>query len=184
MRYGYARVSSVSQSLAEQSARLTAAGCARVLSEKQSGKSAHDRAELQTLLAFVRTGDELVVTKIDRLARSLGDLLSIVEKLREAGAGLVALDQGIDTATAAGMAFLQMLGVFAEFERTLILERQRAGIAAARAAGRSLGGRPAVIPRDRIIALLAEMTPAKEIARRLRISKASVYRIMNEGAKQ
>ena len=119
---------------------------------------------------------------LKRLARSLGDLLSIVEKLREAGASLVALDQGIDTATAAGMAFLQMLGVFAEFERTLILERQRAGIAAARAAGRSLGGRPVVIPRSEVVALLAGSVSAKEISRRLKISKASVYRIMNEGA--
>ena len=185
MIYGYARVSSSSQTLEEQISTLTAAGCEIVRSEKQSGKSAQDREELQTLLAFLRAGDTLTVTRIDRLARSVKDLLTIVDLLRERGAHLVALHQSIDTSSPAGVAFLQMLGVFAEFERSIILERQRAGIAAARAAGRSLGGRKATIPRSDVARLLGEHIGATEIARRLSIGVASVYRIMDElgGAK-
>ena len=182
MIYGYARVSSSSQTLEEQIAALTAAGCDVVRSEKQSGRTASDRAELQTLLAFLRAGDALMVTRIDRLARSVLDLLKIVEELREKGATLQALHQAIDTGSPAGMAFLQMLRVFAEFERSSILDRQRAGIAAARAAGRK-GGRKAVIPRGDVARLLGEHIGATEIARRLSIGVASVYRIMDELAK-
>ena len=180
MKYGYARCSSASQSLDDQIARLTAAGCTIIRAEKESGKSTEQRAELKTLLAFIRDGDDLVVTRIDRLARSVRDLCHIVDELRGRGANLLALEQSIDTGSAAGMAFLQMLGVFAEFERTLILDRQRAGIAAARAAGKSLGGRAAVIPRESVAALQAEGVGATEISRRLKIGIASVYRILKE----
>lgn len=180
MRYGYARVSSSSQSLDEQIAALTAHGCVTVRSEKQSGKSTEGRAELETLLAFIREGDEIIVTRIDRLARSVRDLLTIVDALKAKGASLVALHQSIDTGSPAGMAFLQMLGVFAEFERTIILERQRAGLAKARAEGKNLGGRKAVIPREEVSALLEYGISASEIARRLKIGVASVYRIRDE----
>ena len=179
-KFGYARVSSVSQSLEDQTEQLTKAGCTMIRAEKQSGKTFEGREELKTLLAFVREGDEVVVTRIDRLARSVRDLCNIVAELRNKGVNLIALHQSIDTGSPAGMAFLQMLGVFAEFERALILDRQKAGIAAARAAGLPLGGRKPVIPREDVARLKAENVGAAEIARRLKIGPASVYRILHE----
>ena len=179
-KYGYARVSSAGQALEEQISALTAAGCHAVRAEKASAGSREGRTELETLLAFIRSGDELVVTRIDRLARSLQDLLAIVQALESKGASLKALHQQIDTSGAAGRAFLQMLGVFAEFERSLIRDRQTAGIAKARAEGRSLGGAQITIPRADIARLLAEQIKPNEIARRLSIGRASVYRIKRE----
>lgn len=179
-RFGYARVSATSQSLNDQIDQLTKAGCTMVRSEKQSGKTFEGREELKTLLAFVRERDEVVVTRIDRLARSVRDLCNIVADLSAKGVNLIALHQSIDTGSPAGMAFLQMLGVFAEFERALILDRQKAGIAAARAAGLPLGGRKAVISREDVARLKAENVGAAEIARRLKIGPASVYRILRE----
>lgn len=182
MRYGYARVSSSGQSLEEQTSELLHAGCDLVRSEKESGKSTTDRTELAACLAFLRKDDSLVVTRIDRLARSLRDLLSIVQQIQDKGAHLIVLKQQIDTSTAAGRAFLHMLGLIAEFERELIVERRNAGLAAARKAGRSLGGRKATIDRDSIRNLLGLSPPVsyQEIARRLKIAPASVYRIVNE----
>src|SRR5687768_12925066 len=112
---GYARVSTADQDCSIQEAALHAAGCSTVRSEKKSGTSRDGRAELETVLSFLRSGDTLVVTRIDRLARSLMDLETIVGELRSKGVHLKALEQPIDTSTPAGKAFLQMLGVFAEF---------------------------------------------------------------------
>jgi DNA invertase Pin-like site-specific DNA recombinase len=179
-RIGYARVSSRSQSHEEQIRLLKEAGCEVVRAEKESGKSLDGRDELATVLAFLRPGDSLVVTRVDRLARSLRDLLRIVDQISVKGATLVALAQQIDTATPAGRMFLQMLGVIAEFERELIRERQAAGIAAARARGDAPGGRKRVIDRSSVGRLLREGVSTAEIARRLRIGQASVYRIMDE----
>ncbi len=123
-RIGYARVSTLDQDLTVQLAALKAAGCDIIRSEKVSGSSTVGRDELRTVLAFIREGDTLVVTRVDRLARSIGDLQDIVRELRGKGAGLLATEQPIDTATAAGKAFLDMLGVFAEFETNLRRERQ------------------------------------------------------------
>src|SRR5690606_12381125 len=111
--YGYARVSSTDQSLDVQQAALKAAGCTVVRSEKKSGTTTEGRTELQTLIDFAHAGDTIVVTRIDRLARSIADLAGIVRSLEAKGVALKATEQPIDTSSAAGRAFLQMLGVFA-----------------------------------------------------------------------
>jgi DNA invertase Pin-like site-specific DNA recombinase len=175
--YGYARVSTTDQEHAIQIERLKAAGCEVVRSEKVTGTTREGRAELSTLLEFLRQGDVLMVTKVDRLARSIGDLQDIVRMLKAKGVSLKATDQPIDTSTAAGKAFLDMLGVFAEFETNLRRERQMDGIAKAKAAG-VYKGRPATIQADQIKALKAEGLGASEIARRMGIGRASVYRVM------
>ena len=120
---GYARVSTTDQDLTIQREALQAAGCTLIREEKASGTSTAGRPELAAILAFIRKGDTLVVTRIDRLARSMGDLQDIVRAIRAKGADLKATDQPIDTSSAAGKAFLDMLGVFAEFETNLRRER-------------------------------------------------------------
>ena len=137
--YGYARVSTDDQDTGLQEEALTNAGCEIVRSEKQSATSRKDRVELQTLLDFVRPGDTLMVTRIDRLARSVGDLQNIVIELRDKQVELKATEQPIDTSTAAGKCFLDMLGVFAEFETNLRRERQMEGIAKAMEKGGQFG---------------------------------------------
>jgi DNA invertase Pin-like site-specific DNA recombinase len=162
---GYARVSTTDQSLDIQIATLQAAGCAIVRSEKMSGTTTAGRDELRTVLDFLRKGDVLMVTRIDRLARSIGDLQDIVRAVRAKGASLKATEQPIDTSTAAGKCFLDMLGVFAEFETNLRRERQLEGIAKAKAAG-VYKGRPPSIDGGRIRELKAQgmrAEPAAEI---------------------
>jgi DNA invertase Pin-like site-specific DNA recombinase len=129
---GYARVSTTDQDLEIQIAALKREGCGTIRSEKRSGTTTEGREELRTVLDFLREGDVLMVTRIDRLARSIGDLQDIVRAVRARGASLKAT---IDTGTAAGKCFLDMLGVFAEFETNLRRERQLEGIAKAKAAG-------------------------------------------------
>ena len=146
---GYARVSTFEQDLDVQIAALKAAGCDVVRAEKRSGTSTQGRDELSTLLDFIRAGDVLMVTRIDRLARSIGDLQDIVRELKAKGATLRATEQPIDTSTAAGKAFLDMLGVFAEFETNLRRERQMEGISAAKARG-VYKGRPASIDAAKV----------------------------------
>jgi DNA invertase Pin-like site-specific DNA recombinase len=146
---GYARVSTTDQHLEIQIAALKAAGCDVIRSEKRSGTSTKGRTELQTVLDFIREGDALVVTRIDRLARSIGDLQDIVRAVKAKGASLKATEQPIDTTTAAGKAFLDMLGVFAEFETSLRRERQAEGIAKAKAAS-VYKGRPSSIDAVKI----------------------------------
>ncbi|RVU14930.1 recombinase family protein [Methylobacterium oryzihabitans] len=180
-RIGYARVSTTHQDLALQLDTLTAAGCDLVRAEKVSGSTLAGRAELRTVLDFIAKGDALVVTRIDRLARSIGDLQDIVRELRAKGARLQATEQPIDTGTAAGKAFLDMLGVFAEFETNLRRERQLEGIAKAKAAG-VYKGRPPSIDAAQVRALKAEGVGPAEIARRLGIGRASVYRILDARA--
>ena len=176
-RFGYARVSTNDQDLTTQIAALKAAGCDPIRHEKRSGTSRADRTELDTLLAFLRKGDTLVVTRIDRLARSVADLQDVVRELKAKGAHLKATEQPIDTSTAAGKAFLDMLGVFAEFETNLRRERQMEGIAKAKAEGVYKGRKPS-IDAARVRALAAEGLGATEIARRLSIGRASVYRML------
>src|SRR5215469_8124763 len=135
MLYGYARVSTIDQDLSTQRAALKAAGCEVIRAEKVSGSRRDGRTELQVLLDFLREGDTLVVTRIDRLARSVKDLQDLVHELKARGVKLKATEQPIDTGTAAGKAFLDMLGVFAEFETNLRKERQMEGIAAAKSRG-------------------------------------------------
>jgi DNA invertase Pin-like site-specific DNA recombinase len=139
--YGYARVSTTDQDVTLQIETLKAAGCMVVRAEKVSGTSRNGRTELQVLFDFLQPGDVLMVSRIDRLARSVKDLQDIVHELRAKGVTLKATEQPIDTGTAAGKAFLDMLGVFAEFETILRRERQLEGIAKAKAEGAYKGGK-------------------------------------------
>src|ERR1017187_9705783 len=177
---GYARVSSTDQNLDIQEAALKSSGCEVIRSEKRSGTSTAGRTELATVLDFLRNGDVLMVTRIDRLARSIGDLQDIVRAVRAKGASLKATEQPIDTSTAAGKCFLDMLGVFAEFETNLRRERQLEGIAKAKAAG-VYKGRPASIDAAQVRAMKAQGLGASEIAKALKIGRASVYRVLEAG---
>ncbi|MGD9712724.1 MAG: recombinase family protein [Thermomicrobiales bacterium] len=176
--YGYARVSTADQDTGIQEEALRRAGCEIVRTEKRSGASREGRTELRTLLDFMRPGDTLVVTRIDRLARSIGDLQDIMRLLKSKGVALKATEQPIDTVTAAGKAFLDMLGVFAEFETNLRRERQAEGIAKAKAEG-VYKGRPPKIDAGAIASLRAEGLGATAIADRLGIGRASVYRVLH-----
>ena len=177
--FGYARVSTNDQDLSIQIDALKAAGCQTIRSEKVTGTKREGRAELATLMDFLRKGDTLTVTRIDRLARSIGDLQDIVRELKAKGVTLKATEQPIDTSTAAGKAFLDMLGVFAEFETNLRKERQLEGIAKAKANGVYAGkGRPSSIDADKVKSMAAEGMGASEIVRALKIGRASVYRLM------
>jgi len=175
--YGYARVSTAGQDLAVQRAALRAAGCTIIREEKVSGTSRQGRDELALLLEFVRPGDALVVTRIDRLARSMRDLQDIVHFLKGRDVALKATEQPIDTSSAAGKAFLDMLGVFAEFETNLRRERQMEGIADAKARGVYAGkGRRPSVDSTAVRSLRDEGKRPAAIARELGISRASVYR--------
>lgn len=177
-KYGYARVSTTDQDLTIQLDALQAAGCEVIREEKVSGASRVGRDELRTLMEFIRAGDTLVVTRIDRLARSIGDLQDIVRELRERDVGLQATEQPIDTQTAAGKAFLDMLGVFAEFETNLRRERQAEGIAKAKAKGVYKGRKPSIDVKQ-VHTLRNLGVGASEIAKRLGIGRASVYRALS-----
>jgi DNA invertase Pin-like site-specific DNA recombinase len=178
---GYARVSTNDQSLDVQEGALRAAGCTVIRSEKVSGSKTAGRDQLATVLDFIQAGDVLVVTKIDRLARSIGDLSDIVRTIEGKGAALRVLNAQIDTATAAGTAFLGMLGVFAEFETNLRKERQLEGIAKAKASG-VYKGRPASIDVEAIRRLKADGKGPTAIAKALGIGRASVYRVLGADA--
>lgn len=174
---GYARVSSDDQDCSIQEEALRAAGCTILRSEKHTGTTTAGRSELETVLSFLRPGDTLLVTRIDRLARSVADLEKIVARVQDVGAHLRATEQPIDTSTPAGVAFLQMLGVFAQFETAIRRERQLEGIAKAKAAGVYKGRKPSV-PAEIIRQLHAEGVRPSEIAKRLGVGRASVYRAM------
>jgi DNA invertase Pin-like site-specific DNA recombinase len=137
---GYARVSTTDQDLSIQEAALRAAGCDVIRAEKRSGTTTQGRVELRTILDFLHAGDVPMVTRIDRIA----DLQDIVRQVRARGASLKAMEQPIDTSTAAGKCFLDMLGVFAEFETNLRRERQLGGIAKAKATGVYKGRRVSI----------------------------------------
>jgi len=175
--YGCARVSTTDQDLTIQVTKLKEAGCEVIRHEKITGTTRAGRTELRTLLDFIRPGDILMVTRIDRLARSIGDLQDIVRELRTKGATLKATEQPIDTSNAAGKAFLDMLGVFAEFETNLRRERQMEGIAKAKAAG-VYRGRPPSIDVEAVRKLRAEGKGVNVISHTLKISRASVYRAL------
>ncbi|MFV1875503.1 recombinase family protein [Nioella sp.] len=179
--YGYARVSTTDQDLTVQREALKAAGCEIVREEKVSGTSRQGRDELETLLQFLRPGDTLVVTRLDRLARSMDDLSQIVNELQERGAALKATEQPVDTSTAAGKAFFQMLGVFAEFETNLRRERQMEGIAKAKAKGVYKGRKPSIDVEEVKRLRDEDGLGATEIAKRLGIARTSVYRALQSG---
>lgn len=177
--YGYARVSTADQDLTLQEEALHAAGCEVIRAEKVSGSRREGRKELETLLQFLRQGDELVVTRVDRLARSIRDLQNVVHELNEHGVILKATEQPIDTSTAAGKCFLDMLGVFAEFETNLRKERQMEGIAKAKERGVYKGRKP-TIDRAKIISLREKGLGPSAIAKEMGVGRASVYRILSQ----
>jgi DNA invertase Pin-like site-specific DNA recombinase len=174
-KIGYARTSTTDQNLDAQVYALKAAGCDMVRTEQKSGASLEKRSELNTILDFIHPGETLMVTRIDRLARSLSDLQVIVTQLKSKGAYLVATEQPVDTSTATGKAFFDMLGVFAEFETNLRRERQAEGIAAAKQRGVYRGRRPQIDMSD-IQSKLAQGVSPTEIARSMGISRGTVYK--------
>jgi DNA invertase Pin-like site-specific DNA recombinase len=175
---GYARVSTIDQDLSIQEEALRKFGCGVIRAEKVTGTSTEKREELRTIMQFMRPGDTLVVTRIDRLARSMRDLQNIVHDLKHKGVDLKATEQPIDTSNAAGKAFLDMLGVFAEFETNLRKERQLEGIAKAKADGIYKGRKPSV-DRARVRELKAQGIGATAIAEALGIHRDSVYRVLS-----
>ncbi len=175
--YGYARVSSLSQSTEVQVSRLKAVGCDVVREEAASGRSLIGRTELETILEFIRPGDTLVVVKLDRLGRSTRDVLNLVHELESKGAALRVLEPEIDTSRPEGRIILTTLSMVAEMEVQFIRERQRAGIEAAKAKG-IYKGRKRSIDRDAVCKLHKEGIGATEIARRLGIGRASVYKVL------
>lgn len=181
--YGYARVSTADQSVDIQVAALKAAGCDIVRTEQASGTSTAGRPELATLLTFLRPGDTLVVTRIDRLARSVLDLATIVEDLKRRGIGLRATEQPIDTSTPAGNAFLGMLSVFAQFETEIRRERQMEGVRKAKAEGR-YKGRPVTVDEARIRALLGSGMRPSEVCRELGVGRSTVWRAGKGGIEE
>ncbi len=181
MRIGYARTSTLDQKagLEAQERDLTQAGCERLFIEQVSSVDVVSRVKLAEVLDFVRVGDVLVVTKLDRLARSVAHLLDVLKVLTEKGASLSILNLGIDTATPTGKLMLTILGSIAEFERGIMLERQREGIAKAKADGKYKGRKPTARAKSEdVLRLHGEGVGASEIARRTGIGRASVYRIL------
>lgn len=184
MIIGYARTSTVEQEagLQAQQRDLGATGCTKLFIEQVS--SVAKRQQLEAALDFVREGDTLAVTKLDRLARSTSDLLRIVDTLDQKGVALRIMDFGggeVDTQSPSGRLLLTMFGAMAQFEREVMLVRQREGIAAAKAAGKYKGRKPTARAKAKEVrALFAEGIKHAEIALRLGIGRASVYRILKE----
>ena len=181
MLLGYARVSKSddSQDTAAQVSALKSAGCKRVFEDKASG-GRWDRPELHRLLDQLRAGDTLVVWKLDRLSRSLKDLLHILEKVEAVGARFRSLTEAIDTSGPAGRMLMQMLGSFAEFERTMVRERTRAGLKAAAARGRKGGRQPKLTPEQKteiLDGLGSGRTSAADLARLFRVHRATISRL-------
>ena len=181
-RYGYARVSTGEQDLTLQKEALVAAGVNPdlIFSEKVTGTKRDGREKLDLLLKIADKGDTIIITRIDRLARSMHDLQNIVHELKQKGVALKATEQPVDTTTAAGKAFFDMLGVFAEFETNLRRERQAEGIAKAKRSGVYTGGKRR-IDRDAVHRLAGDGHGPSEIGRQLGISRRQVYRILDEG---
>lgn len=179
MLVGYARVSSVGQSLDIQEEALRAAGCEKVFAEKMSGTTTDGRDALADALDFVREGDSLVVTRLDRLARSVGDLFKIVERLTEKKAAFRCLQQsGVDTDTSTGRLTLAILGAVAAFETDIRRERQLEGIQKAKQRG-VYKGRRATIDANQVREMYAAGLGGSEIAAQLGIGRASVYRLLS-----
>jgi DNA invertase Pin-like site-specific DNA recombinase len=175
---GYARVSTLDQNPQLQLDALKAAGCQKLFVEKASG-SKEDRPQLAAALDYMRAGDTLVVWKLDRLARSMKQLIQVVDELKAHQIGFKSLTEAIDTTTAAGELFFHIFGALAQFERSIIRERTNAGIKAALARGRK-GGRPVRIKPDDIQAALALLRDpeisVRSAAKRLGLSVSALYR--------
>ena len=181
MLVGYARTSTQDQSagIEAQIRDLQAAGVERIFVEQVSSVDIVKREELELALDFVREGDTLVVTKLDRLARSVAHLMAIMERLAKKGVSLRIMNLGIDTETPTGKLILSVLGGIAQFEREIMLERQREGIAKAKREGKYKGRKPTVRARQaEVLALRDKGWGPSQIAATLQISRASVYRII------
>lgn len=181
MIVGYARTSTTDQKagLEAQLRDLRAAGCDEVYQEEVSSVDTVNREKLAEVLRFIRQGDVLIVTKLDRLARSVKHLHDVVEAITAKGASLRILDMSIDTGTSSGRLMLNLLGSIAQFEREIMLERQREGIAKAKAEGKYTGRKPTARAKsEEVLRLVAEGMPAAEVAEKLGIGRASVYRII------
>jgi DNA invertase Pin-like site-specific DNA recombinase len=184
LKIGYARTSTVEQiaGLEAQERELRAAGTEKVFSERVS--SVAKREQLDAALDFCRTGDVLVVTKLDRLARSITDLVAITSKLEAKGVELQVLAMNLDTSTPTGKLMLNLMGSFAEFEREIMLERQREGVAKAKAEGKYRGRVPTAQRKAaEVVQLRGQGVKPEEIAAKLGISRASVFRVLKEGRK-
>jgi DNA invertase Pin-like site-specific DNA recombinase len=184
VRIGYGRVSTRDQNPDGQQDALLAAGCEQVFIDAASGKLA-SRPKLDEALRIARDGDQLVVTKLDRLGRSLEHLIALSGQLQTRGVDLIVLDQGIDTSTAIGRMFFQILGAIAEFEHALMSERTRDGLAAARTRGRTGGQKPKLTPRQAKIAqvMYDELGPdgrrahtVQQIADEFAVTRPTIYR--------
>lgn len=174
---GYARVSSVGQDLEVQETALQEAGCEKIFREKRSGRTAKDREALQEALEWVREGDTLIVTRLDRLARSIIDLRQIIDQLEAKGVTFRCLQQGaIDTSRSDGKLLLNILASFAEFEADIRAERQRDGIEAAKAKGVYKGRKPSVDPEE-VKRLLASGQRPVDVAKELGCARSTVYRL-------
>ncbi len=181
---GYARVSTGDQDVAGQTMRLTQTGAIKVFTDVRSGRSMGRRG-LQELLAYARKGDTLAVVRLDRLGRSLGELLTTVTMLKQRGIALLSLEEKIDTSSAAGELVFHVFGAIAHFERRLIAERTKDGIAAARARGKRPGRQP--LDTDRVAAALklvvAGLSPT-QAAQQLGLGRSTVYRELNRASLQ
>ena len=178
---GYARVSTTDQDLTVQREALGRAGVASMFEEKASGTKRDGRTELQKVLSVLGKGDALVVTRLDRLGRSLRDLANIAHEIEQAGAHLKVLEQSVDTSSAAGRAFYGMLATFAAFETDVRRERQLEGIAMAKREGVYKGGKPR-LDRERVKVLSDNGLGPAAIARKLGMARSSVYRLLEEAA--
>ena len=177
---GYARVSTREQNLESQLDQLNKSGVEKIFQEKLSGID-RERPELNQMLDYVRSGDTVVICKIDRIARSTKHLLDIVEQLQEKNVSLRILNIQLDTSTPNGKLMLTMLGAIAEFERELMLERQREGIEKANQAGKYKGRKPTARAKSKeILELAAAGATRQSIADQLGIGIASVYRVLRE----
>lgn len=176
-KIGYARVSTVDQDLDGQLARLRDEGCEVIRSEKISGASREGRRELESIIAFLRPGDELIVTRLDRLGRATRDVLNLVHECEERGAFVTVLDPHVSTRGEMGRVVITVLGMVAEMERRFIKERQREGIQQAKAKGVYKGGKVR-LDHDRIKDLHANGSTPSKIAREIGCSRMQVYRIL------
>jgi DNA invertase Pin-like site-specific DNA recombinase len=174
---GYARVSSIGQDTATQEAKLKAAGCTLIRTETVSGATRNGRSELASILDFIRSGDVLIVVKLDRLGRNTRDVLNLAHELEEKGASLRVLEPAIDTGGPMGRMVLTVLGMVAEMELGFIRDRQRAGIDAAKAKG-IYKGRPVTFDRARIVSLRKEGMGATDIAKAIGCKRGNVYKTL------
>ena len=176
---GYARVSTTDQDLTVQREALRRASVGVIFEEKASGTKRDGRTELQKVLSVLGENDALVVTRLDRLGRSMRDLANIAHEIEQAGAYLKVLEQSVDTSSAAGRAFYGMLSVFAAFETDVRRERQLEGIGIAKRQGVYKGGKPR-LDRERVKALSDTGLGPAAIARELKMARSSVYRLLEE----